>query len=173
MWHEFQHHGLDEVYRNGVNRILAANGVVWDLEADGRLRRVLPATAHDQIDATITELLNARYAPALNLLRAAMDAYDDRPRRDRDACCNIFDTMESVAKEKYGMPAATFGQVVAHIRRTHAMNEQIIGSLESINTLRNRNFGHGMAAPFTLGPAEVDFTYLTCIGAILFLTRTA
>jgi len=29
----------------------------------------------------------------------------------------IFDAIESVAKEKFGMPHATFGQVVAHIAR--------------------------------------------------------
>jgi hypothetical protein len=66
---------------------------------------------------------------------------------------------------------ATFGQVVAHIRQTGGMNEQVIALLESINTLRNRNFGHGMVAPFSLTGPEVDFTYLTCIGVILLLTR--
>ncbi len=76
----------------------------------------------------------------------------------------MFDAMESVAKEKFGMQNATFGQVVAHIRRTGAMNEQVIVLLEGINTLRNRNFGHGMVDPFSLSGPEVNFTYLTCIG---------
>jgi hypothetical protein len=80
--------------------------------------------------------------------------------------------MESVAKEKYQRPQATFGNVVAHIRQTQALNEQIIAVLETINTLRNRNFGHGMVAPFSLNPTEVDFTYLVCVGAILMFTRT-
>jgi hypothetical protein len=61
---------------------------------------------------------------------------------------------------------------VAHIRQTQALNEQIIAVLETINTLRNRNFGHGMAAPFSLNPTEVDFTYLACVDAILMFTRT-
>jgi hypothetical protein len=52
------------------------------------------------------------------------------------------------------------------------LNEQIIAVLETINTLRNRNFGHGMAAAFSLNPTEVDFTYLACVGAILMFTRT-
>jgi hypothetical protein len=108
----------------------------------------------------------------LALFNAARDAYDDRPRRDRDACANIFDAMESVAKEKYGMPQATFGNVVAHMRQPQALNEQIIGVLEAINTLRNRNFGHGMTAPFSLTASEVDFTYIACVGAILMFTRT-
>ena len=49
-----------------------------------------------------------RFAPALQLFNAARDAYDDRPRRDRDACSKMFDAMESVAKEKYQMPNSTY-----------------------------------------------------------------
>jgi hypothetical protein len=172
LWPEFQGPGLGDQFREGVNRVLAAHGSAWDLGADGRLYRVLPEAAHAQLVAAVAELANPRYAPAAALFNAARDAYDDRPRRDRDACSNAFDAMESVAKEKYGLPDATFGQVVAHIRQAQALNEQIIGVLEAINTLRNKNFGHGMAAPFALSPAEVDFTYLACIGAILLLTRT-
>jgi hypothetical protein len=171
LWPEFQRVGFHEVYREAVNRILAAHAVAWDLGPDGRLHRVLPEAAHAQVQAAVTELSAPRYAPALALANAARDAYDARPRRDRDACSNIFDAMESVAKEKFGMPHATFGQVVAHIRQTRGLNEQVIGLLEAINTLRNRNFGHGMVAPFNLTGPEVDFTYLTCIGAILLLSR--
>jgi hypothetical protein len=172
LWPEFQRVGFHEVYRAEVNRVLAAHAVAWELGGDGRLHRVLPAAAQAQVVSALAELANPRYAPAALLFNAARDAYDDRPRRDRDACSNAFDAMESVATEKYGLPHATFGQVVAHIRQAQALNEQIIGVLEAINTLRNKNFGHGMAAPFALSPAEVDFTYLACIGAILLLTRT-
>ena len=172
LWPEFQRVGFHEVYRESVNRILAAHAVAWDLGADGRLHRVLPEAALAQVQAAITELSVPRYAPALALANAARDAYDARPRRDRDACSNIFDALESVAKEKFGMPHATFGQVVAHIRQRQGLNEQIIGLLESINTLRNRNFGHGMVAPFSLTGQQVDVTYLTCIGAILLFSRT-
>lgn len=172
LWPEFGRTGQVDEYRQGVNAILAGHGVAWELGEEGRLNRVLPAAAQAQVEAAIQELRDPRYTPALQLFNAARDAYDDRPRRDRDACANVFDSMESVAKEKFGMPNATFGQVAAHMRATGALNEQIVGMLEAVNTLRNRNFGHGMVAPFTLRPAEVDFTYLTCIGAMLLFART-
>jgi hypothetical protein len=127
LWPEFQRVGFQEVYRGEINRVLAANGVAWDLGADGHLHRVLPAAAQAQVNMAFGELSVPRYAPALVLFNTARDAYDDRPRRDRDACANIFDAMESVAKEKHAMPHATFGQVVAHIRQQQALNEQIIG----------------------------------------------
>ncbi len=172
LWPDFDRQGLGRQFRDGANRILAANGVAWELSDDGRLYRVLPIAAHLQTTAAFAELNDPRYAPALALFNAARDAYDDRPRRDRDACTNIFDSLESVAKEKYGMPSATFGQVVAHIRQSNILNTQTVGLLAGLNDLRNQNFGHGMTAPFSLSGAEVDFTYLTCIGAILLLVRT-
>jgi hypothetical protein len=172
LWPEFVRAGLTDEYHEGINRILAGYGVAWDLTDDGHLRRVLPDAARAQVNAAFEELRDQRYAPALALFNAGRDAYDDRPRRDRDACSNIFDAMESVAKDRCSMPDATFGQVIAHVRQTQALNEQIVGILESINTLRNRNFGHGMAVLFNLNPAEVDFTYLSCIATILLFTRT-
>jgi len=75
-------------------------------------------------------------------------------------------------RKKNAMPQATFGQVVAHVCQAQALNEQIIGILEAINALRNRNFGHGMTAPFGLSAAEVDFTYLACTGVSLLFART-
>jgi hypothetical protein len=80
--------------------------------------------------------------------------------------------MESVAKEKFAMPHATFGQVLLHVRQVQAFNEQICNVLDAINTLRNRNFGHGMTTPFSWRPPEVDFTYLVCISGILLFART-
>ncbi len=172
LWPEFKHADLTGPFREGVNRIFAAYGVAWDLGEDGHVQRVLPPAALAQVHAALAELRDVRYAPALELFNAAKDAYDDRPRRDRDSCANIFDAMESVAKAKYQFPNATFGQAVARLRSQGGMNDQILGVLESINTLRNKNFGHGMADPFNLTPAAVDFTYLTCIGGILLLART-
>jgi hypothetical protein len=171
LWPIYEQAQLAEAYREGVSRILAAHGVAWDLGADGRLRRALPVPAQAQINAVFVELSDPRFAPALQLFNAASDAYDDRPRRERDACSNIFDAMESVAKERYQRPRDTFGQVVAHIRQTNSLNEQVTSLLESVNTLRNRNFGHGGIVSFNLTALEVDFTYLTCIGAILMFTR--
>jgi hypothetical protein len=168
---DFERHALGRKYQEGVNRILAAHSVAWELDDQGRLYRVLPTGAIQQVAAAFQELQAERFAPALELFNAGRDAYDDRPRRDRDACSNMFDAMESVAKEKYQMPHATFGQVVSHVPSTGTMNAQIMNVLSALNDLRNRNFGHGMTTPFQLSSAEVDFTYLSCIGGILLLTR--
>lgn len=172
LWVEYDRVGVADEYLEGVNRILAGYGSAWELRADGRLHRVLPVAAQQQVIAAIAELQEASYAPALALLTAASHAYDDRPRRDRDVCANIFDAVESVAKTKYAMPHDTFGGVLTHLRSIAGFNPQILGTLEAINTLRNRNFGHGMVAPLNLTPAEVDFTYLICVAAVLLLTRT-
>jgi hypothetical protein len=168
---EFRSAGLFEAYRVAVNPALAANGVVWDIGGHGKLERALPAVARVQVATAFGELGHPRYVPALALLESARQAYDDRPRRDRDACANAFDAMESVAKEKYVMPSATFGQVVAQIEQTKRLHPDIIGVLQRVNQLRNRNFGHGMTTPFTLTGPDVDFTYLTCLAGILLFSR--
>lgn len=172
LWPEFEGAGLTEEYRKGVNRIIASYGVVWELTEEGRLQRHLPTPAQTLVAAAITELRDPRFAPALTLLSDARDAFDDRPRRDRDACKNIFDSMESVAKKVFTIPNATFGHVLKDVRQDSSIQGEIISVLEAINTLRNRNFGHGMTVPFDLSSGEVDFTYLTCIGAILLFTKT-
>jgi hypothetical protein len=179
LWHRFRVAGMHDVFREHVNQLLAAHAVAWDLGDDGKLHRVLPATAQTQVKAAFAELSDPRYAPALVLFNAATDAYDDRPRRDRDACSNVFDAMESVTKTKYNLPQATFGQVIAHIEQQqaqapghNAFRVDTIEILRKINDLRNHHFGHGMVGNFELTPPEVDFTYLACIGAILLLTRT-
>ena len=171
LWPDFDRHALGRQYREGVNRILAAHMSAWDLDEDGRLCRVLPTDAIHQVADAIRELQAERFAPALELFNAARNAYDDRPRRDRDACSNMFDAVESVAKEKYQMPNSTFGQVVARIPQTGTMNAQIANVLNALNDLRNKNFGHGMTTSFQLSSAEVDFTYLSLVGGILLLTR--
>ena len=171
LWPEFLNAGLIDQYFQGVNRILAGYGIVWELTETGRLQRHLPTQAQAMASAAITELGHPRYAPALMLLNDARDAFDDRPRRDRDACANIFDAMESVAKEIFNMPNATFGAVLGHVRQSGRLNAEIISVLEATNTLRNRKFGQGMTIPFDLSPGEVDFTYLTCIGDILLFVR--
>ena len=171
LWPEFLQVRATENYREGVNRILSAYGVVWEMNEQGRLRRVLPVAAQTQIAAAIAELSDQRFGPAMALFNAARDAFDDRPRRDRDACSNIFDSMESVAKEVFNMANATFGSVLTHVRQENALQGEVISVLDAINTLRNRKFGHGMTVPFDLSSEEVDFVYLTCIGAILLFTQ--
>lgn len=171
LWLEFVQAGVTEQYRQGVNRILSGNGVIWELSQEGRLERVLPAPAQTMLMCAIANLSIPRFSPALALFNAARDAFDDRPRRDRDACSNIFDCMESVAKEVFNRPDDTFGSVLKHVREIKALKSEVISVLEGINTLRNRKFGHGMTEPFDLSSGEVDFVYLTCIGAILLFTR--
>lgn len=155
----------------GVNRILAGYGIVWELTEAGRLQRHLPTQAQLLVGAVMTELAHPRFAPALILSDAARDAFDDRPRRDRDACTNIFDCMESAAKEVFGLPKATFGSVLGQLRHTKRLTAEMLTVLEAVNTLRNRKFGHGMTVPFDLSSGEVDFTYLTCIGALVIFVR--
>ncbi len=171
LWPEFRTTELREEYRQGINQVLAGHGVVWELDENGLLKRLLPPAAQIQIEGAIQELSQPRFQAALSLFKAALDAYDDRPRRDRDACSNIFDALESVAKVVFDKPNATFGNVLAHIRTIGAMQNEMIDVLERINTLRNHKFGHGMQIPFDLSSAEVDFTYLSCIGGILLFAR--
>lgn len=172
LWDQFRRAGQHDFFRLNVNQVLAAHAVMWELTPNGTLQRVLPRAVQAQVEAAIQELRDPRYAPALARFNDARNAYDDQPRRSWDACTNIFDAMESVAKIKYAMPNATFGDVVNDLRRRQTFNPQILALLEGINTLRKRNFGHGMAAQFNFTAAEVDFTYIACIGAILLFTRT-
>jgi len=172
LWQDFTRAELSETFREGVNQILAAHGAAWDLGEDGRLHRVLPAEANERVSNAFGELRAPRYSAALELFNHGAEAHNDRPRRDRDACANVFDAMESVAKEKYGMPTASFGQVVNHLRATAGMNDHTISILDSLNRSRNGTFGHGMISPFNLNPAEVDFIYLACVGAILLFVRS-
>ena len=172
LWSQFRRAGLEELFRQNINQILAFHGAAWDLGEDGHLSRVLPAAAHAQVVAAIAELGQPAYAPALALFTAAKDAYNARPRRDRDACSNVFDALESVAKVKYGLPNDTFGGVKNHIQQNMLLRPEIVDVFTALNRLRNAHFGHGMAVPFGVSVAEVDFVYLTCLASILLLTRT-
>jgi len=169
---DYDRHGLGRPFREGANRILAAYAVAWEIGDDGRLNRVLPVAAQAQVSEAFAELQDPRFDAALELFKAGKEAFDARPRRDRDACSNVFDALESVAKEKYGMPNATYGQVVVGLRTNAIFNAEIIALLSGLNDLRNRSFGHGMTTQFNLTNAEVDFTYLACVGAILLLVST-
>jgi hypothetical protein len=171
LWPEFETQGLSQQYREGINRILAGYGIVWELHPDGHLRRFLPIDAQAQIAAAIGELRQARFQAAARLFSDARDAYDARPRRDNDACTNAFKAMESVAKIVFGMPNDTFGNVLGRARANSALKNEFITVLEAINALRNRKLGHGMPTPFDLSPSEVDFTYLSCVAGILLFAR--
>ncbi|MBX7134206.1 MAG: hypothetical protein K1X67_16155 [Fimbriimonadaceae bacterium] len=163
--------GLRADYRTGVNRILAGHRIVWDLGEDGQLHRVLPPAAHSQVEAAFRELSQPRFAAALASFREALSAYDDRPQRGRDACKNIFDALESVSKEIFAMPTATFGKVLAEAHKKQSMASETIAALQKLYDMANGHFRHGMITPFTLKPAEVDFVFVSCLAGILLWVR--
>lgn len=159
-------------YRMVVNRLLSAYRIAWDLGEDRRLHRVLPPTAQSQVDAAFQELSKARFSSALTSFREGMAAYDERPQRGRDTCKNIFDALESVGKEIFGMPTATFGNVLTEARKQpQRLANDTISVLQKLYDMANSHFRHGMTAPFTLKPAEVDFVLVSCIAGILLLVR--
>lgn len=167
---EFSRAELAAEFRDGVNTILAAHGVVWELDDDGRWRRVLPEPLRQQIGAAIATLERAELTPARELFNTASEAFNARPRRDRDACANAFDALESVAKIVYTIPHGTLGQVLDEVRRRGTLNENVQRLLRDLEIIRHNEFGHGNARPFRLNGREVDFVYTTCAAAILLFT---
>ena len=169
LWPNFYETGRSDEYLDGVRQLLPGHGIAWDMDDDGQLHRVLHPAAQAAVDATVATLTDQRFADARRIFDDARAAYDDRPRRDRDACANVFDAMESAAKITRAMPTATFHNVLQRIRGEGNLNGQIVGVLDSVNTLRNRNFGHG--TEFALRPEDVDFTYTVCTAGIVLLAR--
>jgi hypothetical protein len=172
MWVEFKRVKCEEVFQESANRILAAHGIAWDLDDGGQLKRVLPATAAQQVAAAMQELDDPRFESARLILAHAVDAFDARPRRDRDACANSFDAMEAVGKVVFNLPSGTFGQVVTEARARNTYHPHVLAILAALNTHRNHNYGHGGTAPFALAAAEVDFTYLANVAGLLLIART-
>jgi hypothetical protein len=171
MWLEFDRAGLTGQFRHGVNTVLAAHGLIWELDAVGRWERILPEPLSQQVTAAIGGLGKARYTPARDLFDLAVEAFNSRPRRDRDACSNAFAALESVAKIDLDMPNATFGQVLDEVRRRNSVNEHVQRLLRDVELLRHNSFGHGMTQPFPLNGAEVDFVYVVCAAGILLFAR--
>jgi hypothetical protein len=163
--------GEQASYHTGVNRILAGYNIAWDLGEDGQLHRVLPPVAIRQVEAAYRELGQPRFAAALKSFRDGISAYDDRPQRGRDTCKNLFDALESVSKEMFGMPTATFGNVLVEARKKQAMASETVSVLQKLYDMANGNFRHGMTTPFVLAPAEVDFVFTTCVGGIILFLR--
>jgi hypothetical protein len=169
VWSELPSEGVRSQYRSNVNRVLSSCGVVWELSESGAIQRYLPDPARSVVTCAIAELRDPQYSAGRELLTSAIDAFDARPRKDRDACSNAFDAMESVAKVAYSQPNAVFRKVLDFARPS--ICSDIVSVLERINDLRNHHFGHGMTTPFKLSSREVDFTYLSCIGGILLMTE--
>jgi hypothetical protein len=162
---------LKAAYEAGVNRILAAHSIAWDLGGDGRLHRVAPPAVQQQIEAAFRELSDSRFARALDSLQHAMNAYDDRPRRDLDVCKNIMDCLEAVAKEVCGMPTGTLGNVLAELRKAQTLSPETISVLQKLYDMANNHFRHGMTTPFALQKVEVDFVLVSCLAGILLFVR--
>jgi hypothetical protein len=154
-------------FRQAVNPVLAAHGVVWDIDEHGKLVRVLPAPAVAQVAAAIQELSDPQLQAARELFAAAQEAFNDVPRRNRDACGNIFDAMEAVGMIRFH--GTTFGKVLEKLQAGNAIDRFTIATLRSLELLRHNHFGHGTQRPFSLTPAEVDLVYLACIAGILLL----
>jgi hypothetical protein len=169
-WPEFEQVGLHVLFREGVNTIFAANGVVWDLNEAGHLERVLAEPLHQQVNAVNAMFIDARFAAARQTFELAAEAFNDRPRRDRDACANAYDALESAAKIAFNMPRATFGEVLNAVGPRGDLSPQAIRLLRAIEVFGHTTFRHGGVEPFALSSAEVDFVYTACAGAILVFT---
>jgi len=169
-WREFPPEMRGEYVRQ-VNVLLAAYRIVWELRADGALHTVLPAPVQTRVDAVFEELRSPQFEAAQASLRAALDAYNDRPRRASDSCRNAMDALESVAKTVTNMPTRTFGDVLAELRRQQRLAQETITVLQKLYDMANNHFRHGMVDTFRLLPCEVDFVVLTCMAGILLLAR--
>lgn len=100
------------LFQDDVNRVFGEESIGWLLDDHGILQRTLPALVQEKADQFFKELEAPRVLPALSQVKSARDAYNARPRSDLDVCTNIFDAMESVAKEVFALPTGSFGQVL-------------------------------------------------------------
>jgi len=168
LWEDFRRHGRSEMYRAAVNGVFAMHGIAWDLGPDGNLHRVLPEPAHAAVDEMFAELADPQFAHVRALAQAAQDHYDARPRRDRDACRNIFDAMEEAGRVALGLPGRGFGDVAGAIRDRN-LAPGLYPVLDKLNGMAHQTFRHGN--PVDLPPEVVDFVYVTCVGGILMFAR--
>jgi hypothetical protein len=171
LWPEYERVGLSVPFREGVNAILAANGVVWDLNEAGRLERILAEPLRQRVNEASRVLAAPEFAAAREVFDLALQAFHDRPRRDRDACANAYDALESAAKIRHNMPGATFGQVLDAVRQGGVLNESVVRLLRAIEVFGHNTFRHRMVDPFALSAAEVDFVFTNCAGAILVFAQ--
>jgi hypothetical protein len=158
-------------YRQLVNQLLSTHRIAWELDDTDHLRRVLPMAITSQVETAFRELSQPRFSAALASFQQGMAAYNDRPQRGKDACKNIFDAVESTAKEVLQMPTATFGNVLTEIRKAQSVSFEMQAILQKLYDLANNHFRHGMTNTFALKSAEVDFVLVCCCGAILLFIR--
>jgi hypothetical protein len=167
---ERNHYAHAREFEDGLNAVFGEESIGWKLK-NGKLERTLPLAAREQVDAVFKELENPRFAPSLTHIIAAYKAYNSGPQRGLDVCSYAFDGCESVAKEVFGMPTATFGDVLKEARNRKSFAPETISTLEKLYALSNNHFRHGMTEPFSLSPSEVDFVYLTSLAGILLFAR--
>jgi hypothetical protein len=151
--------------------LLSAYGIVWDLSEEGTLERVLPTPVQTFVHSAFDELNDTRFVGAATVLKEAISAYDDRPRRDREVCVSVYNALESTAKVVLSKPNSTFGGVLNVCKEKLFFDSYTFDILHQVECLRHNRFGHGMTTEFGLKPAEVDFFYLTCIAGILLFAR--
>jgi hypothetical protein len=168
---EFRQHGRFEEFRTNLNRLLAGNAIVWDMNEEGNLVRFLPAEAESSVGVAIRELARPEFEAAHRLLMDAIDAYNAQPQRARDACANAFDAIESAGKIVAEIPSGTFDDVLKKFQTKQALARETIRMLQELNTMRHNHFGHGMTEPFSLSSPEVDFVYVSCIAAAILFAR--
>ena len=70
-----------------------------------------------------------------------------------------------------GVATATFGNVLAEVRRRQSMANETSSVLQKLYDMANAHFRHGMTTPFTLKPPEVDFVFVSCVAGILLFVR--
>jgi hypothetical protein len=169
--HEFRRVGLFEDYRANLNRILAGNGIAWDMDESGNLIRALPEEAAVAVKVAMRELSRPEFDAAQRHLLDAIDAYNDRPQRPRDACANAFAAAESAGKVVFGLPSGTFDDVVRQMRKRRSLQPEIVRALDALNIVRHNHFGHGTAKRFALSGPEVDFVYLSSVAAVIAFAR--
>jgi hypothetical protein len=85
-------------FEKEVNRVFGEESIGWTLDHDGLLQRTLPAVVDTQAEQVFKEVEAPRFSPALAHVTSARIAYNARPRKDLDACTNIFDALESVRR---------------------------------------------------------------------------
>jgi hypothetical protein len=167
LWSIFEQAGFAGPFVKGVNTVLAAYGVVWDFRDTGSFERILPAPLGEQVVAANTMLGTPGFEGARETFRLALQAFNDRPRRDRDALANAYDALEAAAKTRHNMPDATFGDVLNTLQRQGALNVSTIRLLRCVETFGHNTFRHGRVEELVLGPAEVDFVFTMIAAATL------
>ncbi len=168
---EFRKIGRFDEFRENLNRILAGNGIVWDVDEVGGLVKALPPEGATSVRTALHEFSQPEFAAAYKLLLDAIDAYNSRPQRARDSCANAFDAVESAGKVVAQLPSGTFGDVIKELTKRQSLLPETLRALEALNVIRHNHFGHGGSEPFALAPHEVDFVYLSCVAAAVLFGR--